>query len=227
MPVRCVCFDLDDTLWDCRSVITAAEQQLYHWLSCHQPDMVSHYTVQTFTESRIHYTRQHPELHHDLGQLRLNWLQSLAAETETGQDWVNEAFECFLTARNRVEFFPNVLEQLHQLQQDYLLGSITNGNADIHRVGLGTLFQFSHNSATAGVSKPDPLIFEQAVTMAGVKPEEMVYVGDDPEKDIMGASRAGLRTIWYNPSRQALSEEANPDAIMESFNELVKLVHSL
>jgi putative hydrolase of the HAD superfamily len=227
MSIRCVCFDLDDTLWDCKSVITHAEQQLYQWLSVNQPQISTRYTAEELIHSRISYTRQHPELHHDLGALRRNWLKTLATETALAQDWVEDAFEHFLQARNEVEFFPGVFEQLHLLKQDYLLGSITNGNADVHRVGLGELFHFSHNSATAGVSKPHPAIFEQALEIAGIEPQQMVYVGDDPERDIIGASRAGLRTIWYNPSRQELSAEATPDAVMESFNELAKLVRSL
>nr|CAA6830810.1 MAG: Putative FMN hydrolase (EC; 5-Amino-6-(5'-phosphoribitylamino)uracil phosphatase [uncultured Thiotrichaceae bacterium] len=227
MSIRCVCFDLDDTLWDCKLVITHAEQQLYYWLEGHQPAISQCYTSEALLASRVLYTRQHPELRHDLGELRKQWLRSLAAEAGLDTDWIDLAFQHFLKARNEVEFFPDVLAQLHLLKRDYMLGSITNGNADIKSVGLGELFDFSHNSATAGVSKPEPAIFEQALEMAGLEPHQMVYVGDDQTLDIMGANRAGLRTIWYNPSRKEFVGKVNPDATMVSFAELVKLVRSL
>ena len=227
MSIRCVCFDLDDTLWDCNSVITHAEQQLYQWLATHQPAIGQRYSAETLLASRVSYTQQHIELHHDLGELRRNWLSALADEAALTTDWVDDAFQHFLQARNEVKFFPDVLEQLHRLKQDYKLGSITNGNADIVSVGLDELFDFSHNSAAAGVSKPEPAIFTQTLEMTGLEPHQMVYVGDDLEKDIIGANRVGLRTIWYNPSRRELSDGASPDAIMASFAELTNLVRSL
>ncbi|MEZ5536612.1 MAG: HAD family hydrolase [Thiolinea sp.] len=228
MSIRCVCFDLDDTLWDCEAVISRAEQQLYQWLTVHQPRISERYSPAELINSRISFTRQNPELHYDLGKLRRSWLSELAAEAELETDWVEAAFEHFLQARNQVDFFPGVLEQLQQLRQEnYILGSITNGNADVHSVGLGDIFHFSHNSASAGVSKPHPAIFEQALEISGLQSHQMVYVGDDPEKDIIGASSAGLRTIWYNPFRRELSRAATPDAIMTSFNQLAFIVRTL
>lgn len=227
MSIRCVCFDLDDTLWDCASVISHAERQLYQWLATHQAPIGMRYSAETLLASRVSYTRQHPELHHDLGELRRQWLTTLAAEVNIGTDWVGDAFDHFLQARNEVKFFPHVLEQLHLLKQDYTLGSITNGNADISRVGLSDLFSFSHNSAAAGVSKPDPAIFAQTLEMTGLQPHQMVYVGDDQVRDVIAANRAGLRTIWYNPHQRELAKDANPDAIMASFAELADLVRSL
>ena len=227
MPIRCVAFDLDDTLWDCKSVIDHAEQQLYHWLNEHQPIITERYTLTELVSARASYMKKHPELHHDLGKLRIRWLAALASEFQLTQDWITTAFEHFLTARNEVEFFTEVAPALEKLSQNYMLGAITNGNAEISRTSLGHLFKFAHSSAAAGVAKPDPVIFQQALDMACLKPHEMVYVGDDPEKDIIGANGAGLRTIWFNPSRGECEEGAKPDAVMTNFSEIVKLVQSL
>ena len=149
MPIRCVAFDLDDTLWDCKSVIDHAEQQLYHWLNEHHPIITRRYTLKELVSARGAYMRDYPELHHDLGQLRLQWLGSLAKEFNLAQDWVEPAFEHFLIARNEVEFYTGVPEALAKLAEDYMLGVITNGNAEISRTELGHLFQFAHSSAAA------------------------------------------------------------------------------
>jgi len=225
--IRCIAFDLDDTFWDCKSVIDHAEQQLYQWLEAHHPIITQRYTSQELVSARGKFMRKRPELHHDLGKLRILWLEELAGSFDLNTDWVNTAFEHFLQARNQVELFPNVETALQQLSKQYKLGVITNGNAEIDRVGLSHLFDFSHSSAAAGVAKPEPLIFQQALTMAEAKPHEMVYVGDDPEKDIIGANHAGLRTIWFNPSHREWREAVKPDAVMTNFSEIDRLLQSL
>ena len=229
MPIRCIAFDLDDTFWDCKSVIDHAEQQLYQWLDEHHPVITQHYTLPALVASRGTFMRDYPELHHDLGKLRILWLHHLAKNFDLSTDWIDTAFEHFLVARNQVTLFPGVTESLEQLAKQFKLGVITNGNAEIDRVGLGHLFDFFHSSAAAGVAKPDPVIFEQALEMAGVQAHEMVYVGDDPEKDIIGANHVGLRTIWFNPLQREWkgSSTITPDAVMTNFSEVVKLTQSL
>ena len=228
MPIRCISFDLDDTFWDCASVIRSADQQLYAWLQEHQPTITAAYTPDTLIQHRVEYMNKFPALHYDLGLLRRNWLQQLAQDFSLDTTWVNPAFEYFLIARNQVEFFPEVIPALETLVEDkYQLGVITNGNAEIHRMPIAHLFSFAHSSAAAGVAKPDPLIFHQALQMAGVEAHEMVYVGDDPEKDIIGASNAGFRTIWFNPSGLQPHTTIKPDAVMTNFSELARLIQSL
>ncbi len=227
MAIRCVAFDLDDTFWDCRAVIAHAEQQLYQWLQANHPAISREYSLKALITHRQDFATCHPELHHDLGALRLTWLQTLAREHGQNSTMAQAAYEKFFIARNQVTFFPEVLETLNRLHGSYRLGVISNGNADVHHIGIGHFFHFVLHSAEAGISKPDPLIFHQALARAGVSVDEMVYVGDDPEKDIIGACRAGLRTIWYNPRSQEIPERVFPDAVMTNFAELDKLLQSL
>lgn len=227
-PIRCVAFDLDDTFWDCKSVIDHAEQQLYQWIKQHHPVITTQYTLDALVSARGNFMREHPQLNHDLGKLRKLWLVEISREFGLDTDWVQPAFEHFLTARNEVTLFPGVTDALQQLSTQYKLGVITNGNAEIRRIEeIGHFFDFDHSSAAAGVAKPKPLIFQQAIAMAGINAGEMVYVGDDPEKDIIGANHAGLRTIWFNPSCKEWNETVKPDAIMTNFSEIVTIVQSL
>ncbi len=227
-PICCIAFDLDDTFWDCKTVIDRAEQALYRWLEQHQPVITQRYSLDQLVSARGKFMRKHPSLHHDLGQLRILWLEDLAQEFGLETSWVSAAFERFLTARNQVELFPNVVPALAQLSKHYQLGVITNGNAEVRRVQeIGHFFSFAHSSAAAGVAKPNPLIFQQALKLAAVDASAMVYVGDDPEKDIIGANHAGLRTIWFNPTKQAWHGDVEPDAIMTNFSEIVTLIQSL
>lgn len=224
MAIRCIAFDLDDTLWDCASVIANAERHQYDWLRTRYPAITTRYELPELVQNRAQYMREFPELHHDLGRLRRQWLHQLAHEHGYDETLVEPAFQAFWQVRNQVTFFPNVIEQLQSLQPHYRLGVITNGNADVHHIGIGHLFHFTHTSAEAGVAKPDPGIFQQALAKAGTEAHETVYVGDDPERDIIGANRAGWKTIWYNPQQQARPPGVNPDGVMTSFAELPRLI---
>src|SRR5262245_4695260 len=56
-------------------------------------------------------------------------------------------------------------------------------------------------SEETGVSKPDPRIFETALTRLGVREVEAIMVGDSWEADVRGAMNAGILAVWFNPRR--------------------------
>ena len=96
---------------------------------------------------------------------------------------------------------------LGQLQQQgYRLGVVTNGSAQaqtqkLSASGLDALVEFSLISETVGVRKPEPDIFLTAARHFGVAPSLCTFVGDHPEKDIVGAQGVGMRTIWLQHGR--------------------------
>ena len=227
MTVRCIAFDLDDTLWDCDAVITHAEQTGYAWLAHHYPSITDTYPYAEFIAHRIDYAQSRPDLHHDLGQLRKAWLAQLAQEHQLSHALVEPAFDAFYQARHQVTLFPEVEPTLNALKPYYQLGTITNGNADVSRLSIGSLFNFHLSSAQAGVAKPHPNIFLQAGQLAGVRLDEMVYIGDDLEKDVLGAQRVGMKAIWFNPQQRSLPLAIKPDAIMINFAEIHELIRLL
>ncbi|PID50515.1 MAG: haloacid dehalogenase [Proteobacteria bacterium] len=228
MTIRCIAFDLDDTLWECHSVIDRAERYLYQQLQRYCPSITQYYSYEAFIQSRGYFSQAHPELKYNMTQMRLNWLRELLNEHGyPTEPLAQQLFHTFWLERNKVSLFPNVLEQLAALRLHYPLGVITNGNADVHHIGIGYLFNFTLSSAEASAAKPDSSIFRQALALANVEAHEMVYVGDDPERDIRGASEAGLRTIWFNPQGHAGLTGLNPDAVMTNFAELTQLIKVL
>lgn len=55
------------------------------------------------------------------------------------------------------------------------------------------------DSGGVGVEKPDPRIFDHALEVLGLPPDDAWYVGDTPAFDVVGAQRAGLRPILMDP----------------------------
>ena len=222
--IQALTFDLDDTLRDNRPVLMAAEQVVYDWLVLHYPRIGRRYTLEALREIRLDLLRQHPELAHKMTQLRKLSLR-LAADT-VGYDHslVEPAFAVFLEARHRVDLYADVVPGLNVLRRaGYRIGAMTNGNVDVNRLGIGSLFDFSLSAETVGKGKPHPLMFETACRHADVLPEQLAHVGDDPATDLRGGQAAGVRVIWMNRQGQPRVPGVPLDAEVRSMTDLLSL----
>lgn len=220
---RAILFDLDDTLWPIGPVIARAEQIVHAWLAEHAPAVASRFSVEQLRDARMDLLAREPHYHLDLGALRRAGL--LAAFAEAGEDAakVEHAMQTFVAARNAVELYEDVLPALEQMGTLAVVGSISNGNADLDAIGLAHHFKISLAAHALGRAKPDPAIFHAACAALGVAPAEAVYVGDDILLDVQGAQRAGLRAVWLNRngSTRHLEHGVVPDAICRDFTELL------
>ena len=206
--LRALTFDLDDTLWDNRPVLMAAEQSLYDWLGRHYPRIKQYYSLEGMWSLRQELLRRNPGLRHDVTALRKDSLHVMAQTCGYDDRLVERAFDVFLEARHRITLYDDVEPALRRLRAaGYCLGTLTNGNADVQRLGLGHLFDFSLTAASVGKAKPHPRMFEEACRRAQVTAAELAHIGDEAGTDLAGAQNAGVTVIWMN--RQGLP--ADPD----------------
>ena len=227
MSIRCITFDLDDTLWWCGPVIQRAEQRFYGWLQTHYPQIAARYRPEDLLEHRKRFMREHPHLAHDLTTLRKQWLHGLAEEGGYDATLVEPGFLVYWEARNEVEVFDEAHAMLDMLRQQFRLGAVTNGNADVRRIGIDHYFDFVIRSEDIGQAKPHPEVFAAALAAGGVGAGEAVHVGDDPVRDIEGAAKAGMRTIWVNLRGQDWPlESVRPTASVTRLSEVVTLIQS-
>jgi hypothetical protein len=77
---------------------------------------------------------------------------------------------------------------------------LSNGNADLGRIGLEHLFAVSLNARQLGAAKPARQCFERLAAELALPPGELLYVGDDAHLDVLAARAAGLKTAWMNRS---------------------------
>ena len=202
-----VTFDLDNTLWDVTQTIMAAEKLLRIWMAKHTPAALGIYASEQVGVIRQRILDTYAEKRHDLSFLRTEVLRHCMMEAdmtpEDAEENAIQAFEVFFAARNDVAFYPNAIQTLEILSQRYALFALTNGNADIDRVGIGRFFSGAVSSADVGASKPDQQMFTTVLTKAGVEPKRAVHIGDHLSDDILGANRAGMHSIWFNYEGQA------------------------
>lgn len=197
--IKAISLDLDDTLWPIWPTIERAEQALHDWLAINAPSTATRYpTPRALRDIRNEVERQRPDLAHDMTALRRESIRVALSSAGDDPRLAEPAFELFIAERHNVSFFPDALPALERLAARYPLVSLSNGNANPARMGLGPYFVASIAALEVGVSKPHARIFHVAAEAVGVHPMEVLHVGDDMLLDVLGARAAGMQTAWIN-----------------------------
>ena len=103
--------------------------------------------------------------------------------------------------------------------------AVSNGNADVHRIGIGHYFRHSISASEFGVAKPDARIFHAAAIAANVLPHEVLHVGDDATLDAQGALNAGMQAVWINSANHPWPhDDVQPHATVDSLTALCRLL---
>jgi FMN hydrolase / 5-amino-6-(5-phospho-D-ribitylamino)uracil phosphatase len=226
--IRAISLDLDDTLWPIWPVIARAEQALQDWLRPQAPRTAE---LLTDTEQRLALRREvqqlRPDIGHDLRTLRQELIRLALQRHGEDTTLVAPAYDVFIAERMRVELYADARPALAWLSARFPLVALSNGNADLHRVGIGEFFHAGLSAQTFGVGKPDARIFHAAAQAAGVQPHEVLHVGDDATLDVLGGLDAGMQTVWVNrASHDWAHETLRPHATVGDMAQLCALLQA-
>lgn len=127
--------------------------------------------------------------------------------------------------------FPGVHDVLEKLRSKYQLGLISDAqwafaDPELDMVDLTRFFPVRILSSRVGVKKPDARIFAEALGAMGVRAESAVYVGDNPERDLVGARAAGMRCVLFG-SAGVDYNGLRPDACFERYTDLEPLLDAM
>jgi putative hydrolase of the HAD superfamily len=224
--IHAITLDLDDTLWPIWPTIARAETVLQSWLAEHAPATRALYTEPGALRAiRDRMDQLRPDLRHDLAALRRESIR--LALTQAGDDpaLAEPAFEVFFEERQRVDLFEDALPALEYLSGRWPVVALSNGNADVQRVGLGRYFHAAISAREAGVAKPDARIFHLGAQAAGVPAAQVLHISDDAHLDGVGALQAGLQTVWLNREGAGWPHAGPaPHATIGSLGELSRLL---
>jgi putative hydrolase of the HAD superfamily len=195
---RALSLDLDDTLWPIWPVIERAEAALDAFLRERCPNTAALYPIPAMRALRDRVAGEYPEHAHDFTRQRMLSLQRALRDGGDDERHAEDAFHAFYAARNRIEFYPDALPALARLSARWPVAALTNGNADLHKIGIADRFAVFVSARNEGHAKPDAPIFHSTCRQLGVAPHEVLHVGDDPVLDVVGARGAGLRSCWLN-----------------------------
>ncbi|MEJ2804586.1 HAD-IA family hydrolase [Comamonadaceae bacterium PP-2] len=226
--IQGISLDLDDTLWPVWPAIGRAEVVLHDWLRRHAPRTAQAYdSPQALRELRLAVERDRPDLHHDLSGLRRESIR--LALTQSGDDpsLAETAFEVFFAERQNVELFDDVHEVLGTLAARLPLVALSNGNANVHRTGIGQYFRGAIHAREFGVGKPDRRIFEAAAQAIDLPVEQVLHIGDDAVLDVQGGNDAGMQTVWINRAGKAWGLPTPPSLEVTSLAAVVEALQPL
>lgn len=118
-------------------------------------------------------------------------------------------------------------EVLAELARHYPMVLVSNFYGNIHVVlqefGFDTYFQDVVESAVVGIRKPDHRIFSLGVDSLGLKPDEVMVVGDSFYKDIEPALKAGCHAVWFKGEgwTDKAFDETLPDKVITDLAQLL------
>lgn len=230
-PVKALSFDLDDTLYDNQPVIERAEALALAEMQQSYP-CTANTDIRFWRKLRRQLLQQQPELISDMGQLRRSGLElgfrQLGMPATQIPQAVELSFQRFYLYRSDFQVAAPIVQVLKKLAQKLPLVAITNGNVDLQAIGISDHFSFSLHASLQQPMKPHPCMFQLAAEKLQLPAGQILHIGDNLEKDVMGAKNAGFQAAWYAEDRaMSLSREAVsvlPDVQLAHLAELELLV---
>ena len=128
---------------------------------------------------------------------------------------------------------PHAATAVKQVQAaGYKVGLLSNTmfsgashRSDLARFGLLDAFDTLLFSGDVSLWKPNAAPFLKLADMMNVKPQTAVYVGDDPASDVIGGSRAGMKTIYVKSTQRFhMPPDCHPDAEINHLGELIQIL---
>jgi len=210
MPAyRHIFFDLDHTLWDFHKNSEETLHELYH----------SFNLTNLGAKSAIAFIDSYKEINHRLWndyhngiitkeELRNRRFRDTFTDCGINGEQIADTFgnEYLHISPTKPHLLPNAVQALEYLDAKYTMSIITNGFAEVQLVKLKHariehFFTHIFISEIIGYKKPDVRIFEHATKTLEVKPSQTIMVGDNFATDIVGAIRAGIDHIYFNPEQ--------------------------
>ena len=222
--VKAITLDLDDTLWPIWPAIARAEVAMGDWLRARAPATAALLMdVQARLALREAVVRASPEIAHNMSAIRLELIRQGLRQSNEDPSLAQGSFDVFFEHRMKVDLFADVLPALEFLAARFPLVAVSNGNADVARVGLGRYFLSSVSAHEFGIAKPDARIFHAAAAQAGVAAHEVLHVGDDGALDVLGADACGMQTVWVNREGHDWAHDTQPHLTVTDLAQLCAL----
>ncbi len=135
-------------------------------------------------------------------------------------------------SRKRLQLYPEVKRVLDELRRDYRMAIVSDAQPcyalpEIKALGLDGYFDPVIISAHYGFRKPDKRLAEKAIESMKLTPGKVIFVGNDMYRDIYGANRLGIKTIFIDSNQGDKSHEnVTPDYVARRFEDVLRGVET-
>lgn len=133
--------------------------------------------------------------------------------------------------RKRPYVYDDTFEVLNELKKDYKLLLLTNGDPSLQKEkirsvpALASYFEYIVISGEFGKGKPDESIFRHALSLIGLKSDEVIMVGDKLSTDILGANQTNIPSVWLNRKQVSPYMDVKPAYEINELKSLVPLLN--
>ena len=225
-------FDLYGTLidiltdeYDLRVYSTLSQFLSYHLVKIDPEKLRATY----FGETQYHLNRSkepYPEV--DLYEVFSNMMHRFGNRAYSNSMIIDTAMLFRSLTMRHFDIFAGLYEVLTSLAEKYELGVISDAQwifaePEMEMLNLAPFFKTRVLSSRIGFKKPDARLFNIAMERLATKPEESVYIGDNPQKDLVGAKKAGMKFILFRAENLSYGE-FKPDRCFNSYSELGKII---
>ena len=219
-------FDLDHTLWDFDRNSELAFERVFRK---HKIELPIKDFLKEYEPINLIYWKKYREERITKDELRRGRLTEAfdIFKLKFSDETIDALAVCYieeLPVNNHL--FVGTLEILEYLSEKYTLHIITNGFEEVQHLklnnsGIKKYFSTITTSEEVGSKKPNPVIFETALTKASATAKNSLMIGDSFEADIKGAENAGMQTLFFNYRK----EEVDPQYFV--INELSEIRNHL
>jgi len=196
-------FDLDHTLWDFDK---NSELTFHKIFEINDIDVSLTDFLNVYVPTNLAYWKLYRENKIDKESLRFKRLNDVfeTIGKPISKELIFKLSDDYITYLSTFNhLFEGTVDILEYLKPKYKLHIITNGfhvvqNTKMKNSNIHHYFDTITNSEMVGVKKPNPIIFEHALSLANVQPDTSIMIGDNYEADILGALNCGLDAICFN-----------------------------
>lgn len=221
--IKAIIFDLDDTLYEERAFVESGFKA------------VSHYMKKQFGVDNRQFFNVLMDLLEKQGRGR-NFDIALINYNLYDKKLVPKLVEVYRSHKPSIKPYPEVKNTLQALRNNkFLLGLITDGFETVQQnkvqsLGIESLFDLIVYTDKLGkyAQKPSKYPYEVMLRHFGVAAEEVIYVGDNPCKDFIGAKELGLKSVRVLKGEHKdmkVSEDYEADCSIRMISELPQLIN--
>ncbi|MEK2080577.1 HAD family hydrolase [Vibrio parahaemolyticus] len=238
--LKAIFFDMDETLCGTSQADKAAGQKFTAWIQQMYPQVSD---PQAFLQRYLQgvYKKLNAEfpqlvaLLPDENAFRCGLIQTILAENgiHIDAEQAQQAQHYFDSARmGAFTFFPGVKEMLTDLRKHYKLVVITNGPifSQHPKLKATQMDEWVDHIIVGGEEpeeKPAASIFQKALNLVDIKPEEALHIGDSLAADIAGANNMGILSVWVNATGASNPTEITPNFEIRETVELKEILKTL